>query len=289
LLNDVVVPAVVTGCLYGLIATAFNVLDRTTRVLNFAHGDLAMWAPMGALTAYTLWHWPAAAAIVFGVACSVGFGILVQFAALNPFIGKVTYAWILTGLGASIILEQLATEPFHGDPQPFPLSFSAAPGKIGPFQISDQSLALVVAMALVVLCMELLYHRTNFGRRLIVLGQDVDGAQMVGISARRMAYTAMVIASLILAAAGLLIAPIFLVQPTMGFQLTFIGFVAVALGGLGSVHGGVIGGLIVGFVIEVVGTYVSGIWTNTALFGVLLVVYLMRPRGLFGTRALRAV
>jgi branched-chain amino acid transport system permease protein len=289
LLNDVVVPAVVTGSLYGLVATAFNVLDRTTRVLNFAHGDLAMWAPMGALVAYTIWGWPTAASIAFGVVCSVVLGVIVQFAALNPFIGKITYAWILTGLGASLILEQLAQKPFNGDPQSFPLAFSQKPTNLGPFRLSHQSLALIVAMAAVVVAMEFLYHRTNFGRRLIVLGQDVDGAQMVGISARASAYASMVVASLILSVAGLLIAPIFLVSPSMGFKMTFIGFVAVALGGLGAVHGGVVGGLIVGGVIQVVGTYIGGIWTNTALFGLLLAVYLVRPFGLFGSRPLRSV
>lgn len=289
MLNDLILPAVITGCLYGLIATSFNVLDRTTRILNFAQGDLAMWAPMGALVAHTLWGWPAAASLAFGVVCCVGLGILVQWGALNPFLGKSSYSWILTGLGASIILEQLATGPFQGEPQSFPLSFSASPSKLGPFQLSHQSLALVVAMVAVVIGMELLYHRTNFGRRLVVLGQDYDGARMVGISAARMAYTSMAIACLIAAAAGFLIAPSFLVDPGMGFSLTFIGFVAVALGGLGSVHGGVVGGLIVGFVIQIIGTYASGIWTNTALFGVLLLVYLVRPYGIFGTPPLRAV
>jgi branched-chain amino acid transport system permease protein len=289
LLNDVIVPAVVTGSLYGLVATAFNVLDRTTRILNFAHGDLAMWAPMGALVAYTTWHWSGTFAILFGIACSVGFGVIVQFAALNPFIGKVTYSWILTGLGASLILEQIAQQPFNGNPQSFPLAFSQNPAQFGPFRLSHQSLALIVAMAGVAVSMEVLYHRTNFGRRLVVLGQDVDGAQMVGISARRSAYSSMIIASLILAAAGLLIAPTFLVQPSLGFQLTFTGFVAVALGGLGAVHGGFVGGLIVGFVIQLTGTYVGGIWTNTTLFGVLLFIYLVRPHGLFGTRPLRSV
>ena len=289
LLNDVIVPALVTGSLYGLVATAFNVLDRTTRVLNFAHGDLAMWAPMGALTAYGIWHWPASAALAFGVLCSVGLGVLVQWAALNPFIGKVSYSWILSSLGASLILQQLATRPFHGEPQPFPLSFSQSPEDFGPFRLSPQSLALIVTMVVVVALMEVLYHRTTFGRRLIVLGQDVDGAQMVGISATRMAYTSMAIASLILAAAGLLIAPLFLVSPLMGFAMTFIGFVAVALGGLGSVHGGVVGGVIVGLVIALVGKHLGGIWTNAVLFSVLLLVYLVRPYGLFGSRPIRSV
>jgi branched-chain amino acid transport system permease protein len=289
LLNDVIVPAIVTGCLYGLVATAFNVLERTTRVLNFAHGDLAMWAPMSALVAYSLWHWPAAAAIVFGVVSSLVLGLIIQLVALNPFIGKVTYTWILTGLGASVILEQLANQPFGGDPQPFPLAFSGNPRSWGPIRISDQSLALIVAAVVVVAGMELLYHRSNFGRRLMVLGQDVEGAQMVGISARRMAYTAMAIAALILAAVGLLIAPVLLVQPTMGFQLTFIGFVAAALGGLGSVHGGAVGGIVVGFVIQIADNYAGGQWTNTCVFGVLLAVYLVRPFGLFGKRPVRAV
>jgi branched-chain amino acid transport system permease protein len=289
LLNDVIVPAIVTGCLYGLVATAFNVLERTTRVLNFAHGDLAMWAPMSALVAYSLWHWPAALAIAFGVVSSLVLGLIVQLVALNPFIGKVTYTWILTGLGASVILEQLANQPFGGDPQPFPLAFSGNPRSWGPFQISGQSLALIVAMVVVVAGMDLLYHRSNFGRRLMVLGQDVEGAQMIGISARRMAYTAMAIAALILSAVGLLIAPILLVQPTMGFQLTFIGFVAAALGGLGSVHGGAVGGIVVGFVIQIADNYAGGQWTNTCVFGVLLVVYLVRPFGLFGKRPVRAV
>jgi branched-chain amino acid transport system permease protein len=289
LLNDVIVPAIVTGCLYGLVATAFNVLERTTRVLNFAHGDLAMWAPMAGLVAYSLWHWPAWASVVFGVVSSLVLGLVIQLVALNPFIGKVTYTWILTGLGASVILEQLAQQPFGGNPQPFPIAFSGNTSTYGPFQLSDQSLALVVAVIVVVAGMELLYHRSNFGRRLMVLGQDVEGAQMVGISARAMAYSAMAVAALILAATGLLIAPTLLVQPSMGFQLTFIGFVAAALGGLGSVHGGVIGGIIVGFVIQISDTYAGGQWTNTCVFGVLLVVYLVRPFGLFGKRPVRAV
>jgi branched-chain amino acid transport system permease protein len=288
--NFLLVPALVYGCIYALVATGFNLLERSTKVLNFAHGYLIMWAPMGALVVSSQHGLPPVVGLLSGVALTIVLALIVERVAIRQFIGRSeALPWVLSTLGASLILGQLALLPYGGEAQAFPYSLSIAPTRLGAVVLSQQTFLLFGVTALVGVLVYVLYNRTRLGQMLLAVAEDFDGARVLGISPARMSQVSIVASALAAAAVGLVIAPLLLVSPALGFSLTFTGFVAAALGGLGSLRGGFLGGGAVGFVIQLTAIYIGSVWTNTALFTVLLAVLLIRPWGVLGRRPLRKV
>jgi branched-chain amino acid transport system permease protein len=288
-LNDIVIPAMVNGSLYALVAVGFSLLERSTRILNFAHGDVIMWAAMAPIVTGVLWGAPVWIALLSGLAAALLIGLAIERTAMRPFIGRSDdFTWILTTLGASIILQQLAAEPFDGQDQAFPYHLSRAP-LFGSLDVSAQDLMVVGGAAACALMLYLMSERTSLGRKLSAVGTDPEGAIALGISPGRMSRAAMAMAAVTATVAGITVAPLLLVSPHFGFSLTFTGFVAAAIGGLGSLSGAFAGGFAVGLIIQVTAVHIGTDWTNTMLFGSLLVLYLVRPRGLFGHAATRRV
>lgn len=289
-LNGVVIAGIVSGSLYALVALGFTTLYRTTLVFNFAHGDLIMWAPMATLIARNLWHLPVMASLGLGVCLPIGLALATEIAAVRPYITQPgQHLWILSTLGVSVILEQVASIPFRAQGMSFTIALSPAPLGLGPIQISQQALLLVAAAIGATAGVHLLYQRTTLGQMLVAVGEDADGARALGISPSRMSQAAMIVSVLTAALAGLSVAPLVLVSPTFGFALVFGGFVAVALGGIGSIAGGLLGGMCVGLVIQITAALGVSQWSDAVLFGALLLVFLVRPTGLLGAVTIRPV
>ncbi|WP_370326623.1 branched-chain amino acid ABC transporter permease [Euzebya sp.] len=289
-INFLVIPALVSGSVYALVATGFNVVERTTRVLNFAHGELIVWAPMAALVSYTILDWPAWVALVAAVVVPVALVLVEEVVAIRPFIGQPgQYPWILSTLGVSLILQQAAFAPFEGQVQSFPIALPRQPLEVAGARLSPQGLLVIVAAVVVLIALTWLYDRTDLGRMLTAVAEDADGARMIGISPTRMSRIALMISALVAAVTGLVVAPIFLVEPHTGFGLVFIGFVAAAIGGLANITGGYIGAYVVGFVIQATAYHLSAVWVNAVVFGCFLLFYLVRPTGLFSGTTLREV
>jgi branched-chain amino acid transport system permease protein len=137
--------------------------------------------------------------------------------------------------------------------------------------------------------MEFLYRKTGIGLRLRAVSEDVDGASAIGVSKSRMSQMSALLAGLIALVTGFLLAPSQLVNPGLGISFTFNGFVAAALGGVGSLTGALVGGFAVGLLSQVASVYIGSLWVNTTLFAVLIGVYLLRPFGLFGQAPVRSV
>jgi len=289
-INDLMVPGLVAGCLYALVATGVNILDRTTKTISFAYGDYIMWAPMAALVAFSLWHWPAWLALPAGLAAALAAAALVEFIAVRPFIDQPRqFTWILSTLGASLILERLAFFPFAGEQRAFPLHAERGFVRLGGVSVANQDLLIMFTAAAVAVGLALVYRKTRLGKTLIAVGEDPDGARALGISPERMSQVSALLAGVVAAVTGLVVAPALLVSPDLGFRLLFTGFVAATFGGLGSIPGGYVGGFVVGFLIQGVGVYASSEWTNVVVFGTLLLLYAVRPWGIFGVPPVRAV
>lgn len=290
LANNLLVPGLVAGSIYSLVGIGFCVVERTTRVLNFAHGALIMWCPMAALVADRNWHWPAAASIALGVAAALVFGLASERLVIRPFIGRhQQLGWLLAGLGVTVILQQLAFQPFLGQPQQFPIALSSRPITVGGAQLTAQYLLAAGALVVVSVLVLAFYRYLRSGRELVAVGEDMDGARVVGISVGRASILASMIAALIAAVTGLVAAPIQLVSPQLGLNLTFVGFVALALGGMGQVAGAIVGGLAVGLIEQAAAVYLAQNLQNTALFTILVLVYLVKPSGLLGRAAVREI
>lgn len=289
-LQEVFVPGLTSGALYALIAVGFTVLYRVTGVLNFAHGNLVMMAPMGVLVAHVKIGLPVVLAYVLAIAATVAFALIEERLAIRPFLrSHNAVPWIVSTLGASVILGELLSIPFHGADQAFPYGISARAVHVFGLATTRADLALIVAVIVIAVGLSLWYARTRLGLMLSATAEDLDGATAIGIRTARMSQIAAATAAIVAALTGLLFVPAHLVSSNLGLEYLFYGFVAASLGGLGSLKGSVLGGFVVGVAAQASATYLGALYVNLAIFGGLLALYLIRPYGLFGRPALRAV
>jgi branched-chain amino acid transport system permease protein len=290
LLNSILVPALVTGSLYSVVAVGFNVLERTTRVFNFAHGDLITLPPIATLAAIDIYHLPILLSFAAGVLCGVLASVLIELLCLRNYEGRPeSFGWILSTLGVSVILEQAMSQPFQAQPVVFSYHLSLSPFHVQFVRISPQQLLTCGVAAVIFTLLFFFYRRTRLGKILRATGEDIDGARALGLGTHRAALVAMVIAALSAAAIGLVIAPLTLVTPTFGFGLTFLGFVAATLGGIGSDLGAAVGGYACGLIVQLVAVYADAVWTDAALFGCLVLLFMVRPQGALGRAPERRV
>jgi len=290
--NNVVIPSLVTGCQFALVALGINFLARVTGIVNFAFANLIAFAPLVVLVGVQKWSLPLSVSLILaGILVVVALALVQERLTIRPFLGSGTaLPWILSTLAASLILGQIAEVPFQGQTLPFPYNFGQSQLKIGAIQTTWVDITLVCTSVFVYIAVLLISSRTGIGRMLTAVSEDSMGASVVGISVARAAQIAAVMSALIAYAIGITTAPI--VEISSGastLSVLFTGFVAATIGGIGSLEGALPGGIIAGFLIQVISVYLGPVWINTFLFLGLIVILGIRPNGLFGKTSVRAV
>jgi branched-chain amino acid transport system permease protein len=272
------------GSLYALVALGIVLIYRSTRVLNFAHGDVAT---LGTFVAFALvsrgYPFPVAfaAALAVGAAVAVAFyfGVLVpaQRQGAN-LLGQV----ILT-LGLALIFQGLIVYEWGAEPDrfPFPLSDSKT-WQVGPIFVSELAVGTLAAGVVGSLLLYLLVQRTRLGLAMRATSENLAAAQTLGIPTRRVLAFAWGVASALGVVAGVFLAPALLLDPFFMLDPFLKGFAAAVLGGLNSLPGAVLGGLILGLAESLAGAYLTIQFKNTLAFVIIVVVLLVRPEGLLG-------
>jgi branched-chain amino acid transport system permease protein len=289
LIQSVLIPGLAQGALYGLIAVAFAVLHKTTGVINFAHGQLVVMAPIVILicagAGLPIWL-----AFVIGIAVLLAAGLLTEWVAIRPYVQSGSaVSWILSTFGVSIVLAELLAIPSGGDASHFPFGVSSEPFDLLGFRVSIVDLVTLPVLLLVAAGLLAFYRWTRTGRELRAVGEDVQGAEALGISRARASQIAVLISLLVAAITGYLVASSQILMPSLGIFYLFYGFVAVSMGGMNSVGGAVIGGLVVGLVSQASAVYLGPLYGNLSVFFLLILVYIFKPFGIFGTRPVREV
>jgi len=288
--NEVMWPGLVSGSLYALVALGINVVERVTKLVNFAHAQLILWAPLSVLLLTRQFHVPAAIAFFLATGFVVGLALAEERIAMRPFVGRSNaMPWVLSTLAIGLLLERAASYQFGGQPQSFPHNVGTRAVSWGELRIAPSEVAVVSTALTAVVAVGLLMTHTAVGKRLAAVADDPDGATSVGISAATASRVAAAIAAVVAAITGFIAAPTQQVGSALGLGLLFNGFVAAAIGGIGSLKGTLPGGLLLGLLLSWANANLGPRTLNSILFGALLVVYLIRPQGLFGTRALRSV
>ncbi|MEE8290587.1 MAG: branched-chain amino acid ABC transporter permease [Candidatus Tectomicrobia bacterium] len=280
------------GLLYGLIALGLTIVFGIMRVVNFAHGELYM------LGGYLLYF----CTISLGLPPLVGlplsmvmvglFGFLVERVLLRPVYTTrleraEEYAIILT-FGLSLLLQNSALwaiGPYELSPTSF---WEGSKHVIGDLYLAGDRLFAAAAAVVLLVVTLLLVYKTWLGQALMATAQSRVGAAVVGINVIRMNVYAMGLAGMLAAAAGALIAPIFLVYPDVGAVPVVKSFVVIVLGGMGSIPGCILGALLLGVVESLGSVYIAVAYRDVYAFLVLILVLLVRPYGLFGHRERRA-
>jgi branched-chain amino acid transport system permease protein len=287
-----VLSGIATGGIYALVGMSYSLVYRTTGVFNFAQGDFVM---MGTLVAYsfgTAVGLPMVAVLAL-VAVLVGFlGPITDLIAVIPHrrLGDPGMTWLISTLGVSLILENLAQRYWGSSPEPVNTLLSNLTYHVGGVTIPSLTQFLPFGAAIVIAVAYEVYRRTTlFGKTLDAAGEDSEAAELRKIDTRKLGLTVFFAGAVLAGIAGVLIGPTTFAAYNIGAGFAIYGFLAIAIGGFGSVYGAVVGGTVVGLVFGISGLYIGSGYGSSIMLGVIVVIMLVRPNGLFALRAERMV
>ncbi len=279
-----------TGSLYAIIALALVLIYRSTGIVNFAQGEMAMFMTF---MAWSVWNWDSNFWLAFFITLIIAaaFGALIELIALRPVESGPVLNPIIVTIGLVLILDSLALRIWQGQPKPFPSPalFKGGPLSLGPADISRTNVGVFCMSLLIMALIYLFFNRTKVGLAMRATAQDRIASSLVGIRVGRMLALGWILSSMVGAVAGMLLAPTLFLSPTMMAGALLFAFAAAVLGGLDSPVGAIVGGLTMGVVQNMAGTYIGSNIDITVAFVVIIAILLVRPRGLFGRKAIQRV
>jgi len=279
-----IVSGVTLGSIYGMIALGFTLIHNATGVVNFAQGEFVTYGALIAISCSAGLGLPMPLAVLIAVAAVTLLGALLELAAIRPARGSTVITLIIITVGASILLRGVAMWLWGPDALPMRHFSGETPMQIGHAAILPQH---VWIMGIVVVTMFLLWvlgERTQVGKAMRACAMDTEAAQLVGIPASRMVMLSFALSGLLGGLAGAIVAPLAMAQYNMGIMLGLKGFAAAILGGMGNPLGAVVGGIVLG-VLESIGASLQSGFKDAIAFGIMLLVLLAKPTGLFGRRS----
>jgi branched-chain amino acid transport system permease protein len=274
------------GCLYGLLAIGYTMVYGVLRLINFAHGDLLMVSAYIGFFGVVVFHIPWPAAFLLSVLLTAVMGILIDRGAYKPIRNSPRISALITAIGVSFLLENLGLVAIGGRPKTFPVPpFFEGIQTVGKVQIPNLSIWVFVVTSVLLVGVMLIVHRTKVGMAMRALSRDMETVRLMGVDVNRVISFTFALGSALAAAGGIMWCMKYpAVEPFMGVIPGLKAFVAAVLGGIGSVSGAALGGLILGLgeiVIVAIWPEWSGYRDATA-FSILIIILLTRPTGIMG-------
>ncbi|MCI8739085.1 MAG: branched-chain amino acid ABC transporter permease [Oscillibacter sp.] len=272
------------GSIYAIIALGYTMVYGIAKMLNFAHGDVIMIGGYISLIAMTsLGVGGVTATLLAMVVCTV-LGILIEGLAYKPLRGAPSLAVLITAIGVSYFLQNAALQIWGANPRVYP---SVAPDTLklfdGQLSIPYVSLLTVAACIVIMVALTLFTGKTKMGKAMRACSEDKGAAQLMGIDVNRTISMTFAIGSALAAIAGVLLCSYnSTLMPTTGSMPGIKAFTAAVFGGIGSIPGAFLGGLLLGIIEAMAKAYISMQLANSIVFAVLIIVLLVRPAGLLG-------
>lgn len=293
LLFQLLANGLIVGMLYGVVAMCFVLIYKSTQVVNFAQGEFLVLGAWVCLWFITDMHMPFIVAFLFTLMFMTIFGIVIQVVILRPLIGQPIISVIMVTIGLSIFMQAMMNWIFGNSAERFPQVFSVESVSIGGLNVETAYVMSLVVSVIIMAAFYIFFRFSRYGLAMRATAYDQQTAQSLGISVPRVFAMAWAISALVSGLAGVIIGMV----NSVSSALSFIGikvFPAVILGGLDSIVGGVVGGIIIG-VLENLAEFVDGQylhWGNlytVAPFYVLIIILMVKPYGLFGTRDIERI
>jgi len=275
------VNGIMLGAAYSLVALGLTLIYGILHIPNFAHGHKYMWAAFTSLFLVVNFHTNYWVSLVIAMVVLGFVGAGVERLVYRPLRNAPHVNSFIAAIGLLLFLESLSLIFWGADFRRFPTLYDK-PIHIFGVAITLQRLLVIIAAALFIILLQVFIKRTWLGATIEAVAQNPEGAQLVGISIDRVSSLTFGIGTSLAAAAASLIAPIFLVYPTMGAMPNLKAFVVIIIGGMGSIPGAVIGGLMLGLMEALGGGYISTDYKDLFAFGALVTFLTLRPTGLFG-------
>jgi len=273
------------GMGYVLIAVGLTLVFGVLRVVNFAHGEFFM---LGAYVTYygmTLAGMDYISALLVATVVVAGLGILANRFFFQPLKKEHDFTILLSSLGLALLLSHLAEAIFGADPKYVDTPYSDATFSLGDITVTQQRVGVIVVASAMIAATYWFIKHTRMGKMMQATAQNPEGAALTGINTRFVHAYTFALACALAAVSGALVGPTAMLYPTVGDWAVLKGFIVVVMGGLGSVTGALMGGLILGIAESLGGGYISLGFKEAIGYAIIIVVLLLRPNGLFNPQA----
>ncbi len=273
------------GSVYAIIALGYTMVYGIAKMLNFAHGDVIMIGAYIAFCAMQYWGLPPIISVIAAMAVCTALGVTIERLAYKPLRKATSLAVLITAIGMSYLLQNIALLVWGANPKSFPSVVRLGSVSLmgGQLIISGAAIVTIVACIVIMVALTLFTSKTKMGKAMRVVSEDKGAAELMGINVNFTISITFAIGSALAAIAGVLLCSAYpTLQPTTGSMPGIKAFTAAVFGGIGSIPGAMVGGILLG-VIEILGkAYVSTELGDAFVFAVLIVVLLVKPAGLLG-------
>ncbi len=272
------------GAIYALIALGYTMVYGIIKLINFAHGEVMMVGAYVGFFSISVFGSHIIVAMIFAMlACGI-LGVIIEKIAYRPLRGATRIAALITAIGVSLFLQY--TTVFFLTPQQriFPqAAFTSQEYIIAGLSISNKDIFIFICAVILMTILQYIIRRTKTGKAMRAVSLDRDAAVLMGISVDRTISITFAIGSSLAAAAGIMVGIYYsTINPLMGIIPGLKAFVAAVLGGIGIVPGAMVGGFLIGILETLVSGYGNSLYRDAVVFGVLIVILLVKPTGMFG-------
>jgi branched-chain amino acid transport system permease protein len=279
---QVIINGLLLGGIYALVAIGLTLIFGVVRIINFAQGEFLMIGMFASFWLFRLFGIDPYVSLLLVAPAVFLFGMLTQRIIIKPLLNAPTNSIVFATFGLSIALQNAALLLFKSDPRAVDTSYSNAVLLLGDLVINIPRLVILAVTVAIVIGLYLYLQRTYWGKALTAVAQDREAAILMGVNIHKVYMVAFGLGVGLEAIAGALLMPIYSAVPTVGFGFAIIAFVVVVLGGMGSMVGAFLAGLIIGLVEAFSGFFISPQLQGALYYIIFVIVLVMRPQGLLG-------
>lgn len=273
------------GSIYALVAIGYSMVYGIIKLINFAHGEIMMFGAYFAfIFAFSLpFQLPFLVVVLLSMITAGVIGILIERIAYRKLRNAPRISALITAIGVSLFLQNLARLIFGTTPYVMKPLISTEPFQIGVFSISRLTVLTIVLSIIAMILLSIFVRNTKQGKAMRAVSEDREAASLMGININKVISITFLIGSALGALGGVFYAMAFTqIQSTLGIMPGLKAFIAAVFGGIGNITGAMIGGYVIGIIETMTKAYISSKWVDAIVFGLLILILLFKPAGLFG-------
>ncbi|WGV61761.1 branched-chain amino acid ABC transporter permease [Brevibacillus brevis] len=276
------------GSTYSLIALGYTLIFGVLGIINMAHGQIFIFGSLVGLVLMTSLNMPLGVALIVAIVISAILGLVLEYIALRPLRKKNVphLASLISTIGFAILMEEAMHKFFGADSRAFPQSFGDTTFDLGLVQIRSVDLVILGISVLLMFVLHFWIQKTKMGKAIRATAENTDTANILGINTNMVIVVTVMLASALGGIAGVLIGMAYsALIPTMGMTLGFKGLAVLILGGVGSIPGAMVCGVLLGIIEVFTVAYGDSSYRDAVAFGLIILILLLKPEGLFGRKA----
>lgn len=273
------------GSIYALIALGYTMVYGIIKLINFAHGDIYMIGAFVGLYCGSTLKLSLIPTLIISMLGAALVGVIIEKIAYKPLRNSPRITLLITAIGVSLLLQNGMRLLMGPSPKAFPKLLSKEVIKIGALSIETSKILMLAVSLVLVLLLQIIVYKTKVGKAMRGASHDIEAASLMGINVDNIISLTFAIGSALAGAAGVLVSLAFtVVEPYMGTIPGLKAFIAAVLGGIGSIPGALVGGLLIGLTETLTKAYISTTLSDAIVFGILIIILLVKPTGLLGKK-----